>query len=233
MPNPFSSGGFDDYAAEYDAALEKGISVSGEDKTFFARGRVAWLARCLNRLGVQPKTAMDFGCGIGSTAPFLFDLLGIESVVGVDVSPKSLSVATTLHATRRVRFLPIEEYEPAERLDLVFCNGVFHHIPRTKREAAVDYVRRSLRPGGVFALWENNAWNPGTRYVMSRIPFDRDAVTLTAAESRRLLSCSGFEIISTDYLFVFPAVLRWFRPIEPVVSRLPFGAQYQVLCRKR
>jgi hypothetical protein len=48
-----------------------------------------------------------------------------------------------------------------------------------------------------------------------------------------LLSQGGFEIIRTDYLFVFPAVLRWFRSIEPLVSQLPFGAQYQVLCRKR
>jgi hypothetical protein len=26
--------------------------------------------------------------------------------------------------------------------------------------AAVDYVYRSLRPGGLFAFWENNPWNP-------------------------------------------------------------------------
>jgi hypothetical protein len=31
---------FDVYAGDYDAALNKGISVSGEDKEFFARGRL-------------------------------------------------------------------------------------------------------------------------------------------------------------------------------------------------
>jgi len=67
---------------------------------------------------------------------------------------------------------------------------------------------------------------------MSRIPFDRDAVTLTALEARRMLQAVNFEILRTDFLFIFPRMLRWFRGIETLFSRLPFGAQYQVLCRK-
>jgi hypothetical protein len=115
---------------------------------------------------------------------------------------------------------------------LAYCNGVFHHIPVSKRNEVVRYIARTLRPGGLFALWENNPWNPGTRYVMSRIPFDRDAVTLTAPETRRLLTDGGFEIIMTNFLFVFPRLLGWLRWMEPFMSGLPVGAQYLVLCRK-
>jgi len=68
--------------------------------------------------------------------------------------------------------------------------------------------------------------------VMSRIPFDRDAITLTAKESRKLLWEGGFEVLRTDFLFIFPKSLRLFRPIEAYVTRLPLGAQYQVLGRK-
>jgi hypothetical protein len=93
-------------------------------------------------------------------------------------------------------------------------------------------IARSPRPGGLFAFWENNPWNPGTRYVMSRIPFDRDAVTLIPPEARQLLQKAGFEILRTDFLFIFPGVLKWLRWIEPSISHLPFGAQYQVLARK-
>lgn len=67
---------------------------------------------------------------------------------------------------------------------------------------------------------------------MSRIPFDRDAITLAAPEARRLLRAAGFDILRTDFLFIFPRMLRWSRGIEPLISRLPLGAQYQVLCRK-
>jgi hypothetical protein len=89
-----------------------------------------------------------------------------------------------------------------------------------------------LKPGGLFALFENNPWNPGTRYVMSKIPFDRDAVMLRASETSRRLVDGGFEILTVDFLFVFPALLRWLRPLERHLASVPLGAQYLVLGRR-
>jgi SAM-dependent methyltransferase len=228
----FHNTDFDDYSQGYDAALAQGLSVSGEDKNYFARGRIVWLADCLRQLHEVPRSVMDFGCGTGASAPSFFDSIGVDSVLGLDTSQKSLEVAKRTYGLERVQFLLFNQYQPNEQIDLVFCNGVFHHIPLKQRAAAVNFIYRSLRPGGLFALWENNPWNPGTRYVMSRIPFDRDAITLAPHEARRLLRAGGFGILRTDFLFIFPRVLRWFRCIEPLVSRLPLGAQYQVLCRK-
>jgi SAM-dependent methyltransferase len=230
--NPSSITEFDKYAVDYELALAEGLSVSGEDKNYFARGRIARLASCLRQRVEQPRFALDFGCGTGSATPYLFDLIGVESVLGLDVSAKSLDVAQRTYGSERAQFLLFNQYQPSERIDLVYCNGVFHHIPLSGRAAVVDYIYRLLRPGGLFALWENNPWNPGTRYVMSRIPFDRDAITLTAPETRRLLRAGGFQILRTDFLFIFPRMLSWFRCVEPLVAQLPLGAQYQVLCRK-
>jgi trans-aconitate methyltransferase len=221
---------FDEYAPDYDAALERGLAVAGESKDYFARNRIAWLSRNLAGLREQPQRIMDYGCGIGSAVPFLIDFFSTASILGVDVSAKSLELAKQVSA--RATFLSCDEYVPRSAIDLVFCNGVFHHIDPQDRASAVDYVYRSLRPGGVFALWENNPWNPGTRYVMSRIPFDRDTTPVAAPETRRLLSAGGFEILRTDYLFLFPRMLSWLRALEPRLSGLPFGAQYQVLCRR-
>jgi hypothetical protein len=81
-----------------------------------------------------------------------------------------------------------------------------------------------LKPGGWFCFWENNPWNPGTRIVMSRIPFDRDAVTLSAPQASRLLRAAGFTVVTTDFLFIFPNFLRHCRPVEPWLCRLPLGA---------
>jgi SAM-dependent methyltransferase len=231
MNNPSTTTEFDKYAADYELALAEGLSVSGENKDYFAQGRIAWLASCLRQLVEEPRSALDFGCGTGSATPYLSDLIGVESVIGLDVSAKSLNVAKRIYGSERAQFFLFNQYEPSERLDLVYCNGVFHHIPLSGRAAEVDYIYRLLRPGGLFAVWENNPWNPGTRYVMSRIPFDRDAITLTPPETRRLLRAGRFEILRTDFLFIFPRVLSWFRFVEPRVAKLPLGAQYQVLCR--
>lgn len=228
----YNNAEFDEYAAEYDRALQRGLRVSGEDKNFFARGRIAWLARCLSKSGDRPQAIMDFGCGTGSATPYLFELLDAATVTGVDISQRSLEAARRVFGSDRSMFLLFTEHEPRQAIDLAFSNGVFHHIPPDDRAQAIDYVYRSLRRGGLFAFWENNPWNPGTRLVMSRVPFDRDAITLSSIEAKQLLRRGGFEILRTDFLFIFPRALKWLRVLEPAVSRLPLGAQYQIICRK-
>lgn len=223
---------FDAYAQTYDQALAEGLAVSGEDKQFFAAERVKWLARCLAQLQFRPKNVLDFGCGTGSAAPFLLAVPGVESVTGLDVSAEGLRVAERLCGSDRVRFQLTSQFEARGQMDLAYCNGVFHHIAPSERDQAVQLVRNALRPDGLFAFWENNPWNPGTRYVMSRIPFDREAITLSPFEAKRLLRQNGFQVVRTDFLFLFPHALRFFRFVEPMVSRLPCGAQYQILARR-
>lgn len=230
---PTGKAAFDDFSIDYDAALAQGLAVTGENKDFFASGRTAWLAVCLSEASQHREAILDFGCGTGSAAPFLLRDLAPKRILGVDVSAKSLEVARDIHGSAAVQFQLLSEYQPQAEMDLAYCNGVFHHIPLAERAEKVAYVHRSLRPGALFSFWENNPWNPGTRYVMSRTPFDRDAITLTPPEARRMLKAGGFEILRTDFLFFFPRLLSWFRRLEPSLVRIPLGAQYQILCRKR
>ncbi len=223
---------FDEYSAAYEDALSTALSPSGESREYFAAGRVAWLKRCLGEMKFHANSILDFGCGDGATTPMLLCEMNAASAVGVDVSPKSLELARKLHATDRIRFESLDQYEAAGIMDLAYCNGVFHHIPPPKRAGAVAIVRTALREGGLFSLWENNAWSPATRYVMSRCAFDRDAILIAPPAARNLLSENGFEILRTDYRFVFPRALRALREIEDWVYRLPLGTQYQVLARK-
>ncbi|HZQ06028.1 MAG TPA: class I SAM-dependent methyltransferase [Anaerolineae bacterium] len=230
--SPRDEAAFDEYAADYDAALNQGIAVSGEDKYFFAKGRVEWLAKCLAWYQYKPKRVLDFGCGTGSSTPFLLDVLGADSVVGVDISAKLVKIAQESYGSARAQFARMADYQPNAQFDLAFCSGVFHHIPLYQRATSLKYIFDSLRPGSLFALWENNPWNLGTRYVMAHIPFDKGAITLSPPTAQRLLQSGGFRVLRTDFLFIFPKMLAPLRAIEPALSRLPLGAQYQVLGRK-
>jgi len=223
---------FDPYAETYDAACAEALSVTGEDRAYFAEGRVRWLARCLERIGESPRSALDFGCGPGSTAPILLRELRLARCAGVDTSARLLELAQGAHGSSEIQFLLAEEFNPDASFDLAYCNGVFHHIPIGQRSANLDLIYCALRPGGVFALWENNPWNPATRYVMSNCSFDKDAVTISPPEAQRLLRGAGFDILRTDFLFIFPRFLKSLRRLEEPLSRLPLGAQYQVLCRR-
>lgn len=223
---------FDEYAAAYEQALAAAIAPSGESREYFAEGRVAWLKRCLARLHRPVETILDFGCGDGSTTPILLHAFNARSAVGVDVSVKSLEIARKLRGNPQVAYQSIGEFRAEDKVDLAYCNGVFHHIQPAQRATALGIVQRALRPGGLFSFWENSPWSPATRYVMSRCAFDRDAILLSPPLARSLLKEAGFEILRTDFRFIFPRALSAFRKIEDWVFRIPLGTQYQILCRK-
>ncbi len=223
---------FDQFHVDYDAALGQGLAVSGEGRLYFAQGRVAFLAARLREIEGCCETVLDFGCGTGSSTPFFLDILGAQEVVGVDVSVRSLEVARQKHGSPRAHFVELARFEPRAQFSLAFCNGVFHHVPVPDRASVARLLFDAVRPGGYFALWENNPWNLGARYVMSRIPFDRDAVMLSSREARRLLTAAGFAVVRTDFSFVFPRALRALRFLESPLRPFPVGAQYQVLGRK-
>jgi SAM-dependent methyltransferase len=232
-PEPPGAAGFDAHAESYDADLARGLAASGEDKEYYARGRIAWLAGRLRKLGTTPARILDFGCGDGFAAPFLLQIPGAESVVGVDVSEGLLAVARGRNRDSRIQFARLDGWSERSGFDLAYTNGVFHHIPPDQRRAALDQITAALRPGGILAFWENNPWNPGTRFVMRRIAFDRDAITITPPAGRQLLTSAGFAVLHLDSLFYFPRALGWLRPLEPALSRLPLGGQYLITARRR
>lgn len=229
---------FDSYADNYDEALQQGLNLTGENKEYFASHRVLWIRsqleaiEAIETIGAKVNSILDFGCGTGGSIAYLREAFTPSSIVGTDVSDDSLQQARTSHGTSDCQFVQLSQFQPESNMDLAFCNGVFHHIPLAERQACSDTVFKALRSGAYFCFWENNPWNPGTRWVMKRVPFDRDAIMLWPGESRRLLRMSGFEIVKTQYCFFFPNFLKALRPLEPLLAPIPFGGQYLVIARK-
>jgi SAM-dependent methyltransferase len=162
----------------------------------------------------------------------LAQVFGNPKLLGTDPSGESLEIARKNHGAL-AQFSEKVTDDFLGACDLAYCNGVFHHILPAERPAAVAQVASALRPGGYFALWENNPWNPAVRFIMSRVPFDRDAILLRPGETKRLLRDAGFEIVRTDFLFIFPSALKFLRPTEKCLTKLPLGGQYCVLGRLR
>jgi len=222
---------FDRFAASYDRDLARSLAITGEDRDFYAKGRIDWTAQCVARLKGQVRTILDYGCGDGRNSPMLAATFQAEQVRGVDVSIASIAVARQTNYGAGVTFVCRDEWTPDGTTDLVFTNGVFHHIPPLERHDCLVAIRHALRPGGLFAFWENNPWNLGTRYVMSQCAFDEHAITISLREARRILSSAGFKILRTDSLFYFPRRLCWLRPMERWLRGVPFGGQYLMMCR--
>jgi SAM-dependent methyltransferase len=222
-----------DLSDQYTEMLEKGIRLSGENQEFFIRGRLRDLARGL-AARAAPHRVLDFGCGLGGTSAALADLFAGAEVLGVDTAAPAIAHARTQHGSDgRLSFETLDRLAADGSFDLCYCNGVFHHIPPHDRDKAAALVYRALAPGGLFALFENNPLNPGTRMVMHRIPFDRDAIALSHWGAIGLLKRAGFQIAAAPrFLFYFPRVLGILRPLERWLVHAPLGAQYWVLGRR-
>jgi SAM-dependent methyltransferase len=223
---------FDKFARGYEALFKPWLKIAGAPREYFARSRVMWLAYLLAQHKIVPRRVMDFGCGTGMSLGLLEDILHAEQVIGLDTSEESLAVARESAGRLSVELAAPDKYLPQQDLDLVFCNGVFHHIPVGERRAAINYIYRCLRPGGMFTLWENNPWNPIQSFGMKHSEIDEHAIPLAPPESRRLVASGCFSVIRIDYLFFFPGYFSWLHPLEKWLIKVPLGAQYQILARK-
>jgi SAM-dependent methyltransferase len=215
-----------DRAAEYEAMLNQGIGLSGENQEFFISGRIQDMR---SQVPPGPRRILDFGCGTGKSCQQLADVFPSACIVGADLSTDALRYARTSFGSNRVMFVNIADLPQLERFDLCYINGVFHHILPAERQQTLVKIRELLTTGAHLALFENNPWNPGTRMVMRRIPFDRDAIPLSYLEARNRIRAAGFHVCGTRFLFYLPKAMASLRFIEPLFVKVPLGAQYYVL----
>jgi trans-aconitate methyltransferase len=221
---------FDAYARNYRELLQDSLSLTGESPEYFARKRVCITREYLGSQGAKIGKIVDFGCGLGSAISHLIEQFEAVSITGIDVSRDILNQAALLNQFPRVSFLSVDDFNGTA--DLVFCNGVFHHVPPGERAAALRFIRGILEPKGYFAFWENNPLNPGTRHIMIRCAFDHDAQPISSSHARQMLRSAGFEILGMTSAFFFPRALAWLRPLEGLLAPTLLGGQYLVLARK-
>jgi len=101
---------FDSFADSYDEVLNQALAATGEDKDYFANGRVRWLQHRLKKLSRQPQSILDYGCGIGDTCVLLRQAFDAQSAVGLDVSAGSIDVARTRHHSSGCGFMTIARH---------------------------------------------------------------------------------------------------------------------------
>jgi SAM-dependent methyltransferase len=114
--------------------------------------------RLLRSTGVPGEaTVVDLGAGTGQFALAAAGVFG--RVVAVDPSPVMLD---RLRANARRRSVPMAVVEAGfltydhagDPADLVYSRYALHHLPDAWKAVALGRIRRLLRPGGTFRLWD-------------------------------------------------------------------------------
>ena len=221
---------FDRYAQDYQAAVDAAAGVSVEG---LAGEKARLIVEILaGKLGDPARLrVLDLGCGIGLLDRELAG--GVAALCGVDVSLKSLQIAKS-----RAPAAHVVQYDGSRlpfadaSFDAVLASCVLHHVPPPARAPFIAEMLRPLRPGGIALVIEHNAFNPVTRFIVSRCAFDADAVLLPCRETIDLLERGGAALAGRRYLGFLPFRHPLVERAERAFGWLPAGAQYCVWGRK-
>jgi SAM-dependent methyltransferase len=222
---------FSRFSENYTEVLNRALSVTGGERETYAKARVDFLRARMG--GGRPvQTILDFGCGDGATCILLKRAFSGAAVAGADISGECLRQAENKWSAEGIRFIPAGEMTTPNSFDLIYVNGVFHHIPQRTQDDLILNFHRLLKPSGILAVFENNPWNPGTRWVMNRIPFDRGAVMISPSVMKRRILSAGFSRAETKFLFTLPPFTGFLFRFDRYFQHIPLGGQYAVVAWK-
>lgn len=189
---------YDEWAERYDADLA--------DWDYRAPSRIG---RLLVEWGDAGADVLDAGCGTGLSGRALRDAGCTGHLVGIDVSPPSLSVAEASGVYDEVRVgdlnAPLEFDD--DRFGLLACIGVLTYVPDVER-CWRDFAR-VVRPGGVVAfsqredVWVERSCNE----VVDRLVGDGTVERLVVTDVEPYLPASGDQMSTIGARYVALRVL--------------------------
>lgn len=219
--------------------------ASGPDRS---RRQARILGRALSGL-TEPGVILDIGCGDGSAAATAAPLLAPHRLVGVDWSQDALRRANKhLTAVRGGLTDPGLPFASGTA-DAVLFSEVIEHL--VDPDAALDELRRVLRPGGHLLLstpnlaaWYNRALLlAGVQPVFSEVSmrgiYGRPGSQVvghlrlyTARALRQMLPAAGFEIVKVSGA-PYHDVPRPFRPLDRLACHTPSLASILLVHARR
>ena len=219
---------FDSIADYYYESHKKNLAITGESPEYFAEYKVKDLSNLLSGMQFEPKSILDFGCGIGNSIPYFRKYLQSAKLYCADVSSRSMEIAINRHPGQE-EYILINEAIPLENnsIDVAFSACVFHHIPKAVHNKWMNEIRRVVRPGGLFIIYEHNPLNPLTVRAVKNCPIDVNAELISAREIKSILLSSGWECVTVNYKIFFPAQLKILRPVEIYLEKFFIGAQWR------
>ncbi|MDR1193065.1 MAG: class I SAM-dependent methyltransferase [Peptococcaceae bacterium] len=238
---------FDKLAEDYNEIVAKDLGKFGKYRDTAFIYKVKYLRYILKK---EPKTILDYGCGIGSFIPYLHNCFKNAKLYGCDISSESIKTARMNYSYCDFRVIEnVNDLRLYEKVDCVIINTVLHHIPPNEHEYWINglysILNENYNGGGIIVIFEHNMGNPLTKSFVKNTKIDENAVMLDPKYCKRLLLNKFYHtkigdketILEKDrvklaFTYFFPWRNTLFTIVERFLFWLPLGAQYCVYAKK-
>lgn len=219
---------FDDYSTSYNYELGNNLNripLQG-DISFFAMHKIEILAGNFSK--DESYNILDFGCGIGRNIQYLFDYFPKSNVYGTDISLECLNYARKMYPSA---YFFIADNIPDVKFDIILVADVLHHVNDSEINGLIDKISSLRSANSSIVVFEQNPYNPITRYLVKTCPFDKNARLLTLTKTQKIFFSHGLKMINSGYCFFFPSSCKKLYSIENKISRIPMGGKYYAIFR--
>lgn len=214
---------FDKYNDSYDEELAKNLSkIPFHDNIeYYAEHKI----QILKEICPYANSILESGCGIGRNIKFIQKYYPGSEIAGADVSNTCLAEAKSSYPDIDF-FLP--ENIPLNTYDLLLIADVIHHISPNERKMYLNSLKQHLKNVAEIVIFEQNPYNPLTRYLVNTCPFDEEAELISAIELVKLLNDVGFAVNLYSYCFFFPSSFHRINHLENWLAKIPLGGKYYI-----
>jgi ubiquinone/menaquinone biosynthesis C-methylase UbiE len=182
----------------------------------------------IQRIQGKPRRILDLGCGTGSTTLLLKQAFPQADVVGLDMSPYMLVVAS--HKARTAKLDIQFRHGKAEQtgfpdasFDLVTASLLFHETPPVISCEILQECFRLLKVGGEVAILDGNQATLRQTAWLTEIfeePYIKD---YAAGSVDAWMGAAGFGAVQTEDLWWVQQVTRGVKPISGVAEPMRYS----------
>lgn len=188
---------------------------------------------------MQISNCLDFGCGTGRGLDYFRKYFGkAVNIYGCDVSDKELEIAAKILPKENLfnNSDPKSLKEFGVEFDFVMLACVLHHIAPQNRKMWIDSILKSMKKGGIVAVFEHNVINPMTKKIILDPNNMVDDITWMLDHNylKKLFidAKEDVKILWDGYTLFSPFRFRGLLHIEKLLKRIPLGAQHCIVVKK-